>query len=199
MGEQEGDAAASGGRVHAWERMGEELLVSCPVFDLVARRLRHPKRGSESDFYVLKTRDWVNVLPVTADKKVPLVRQYRYGIEAMSWEIPGGIMDPGEDPVDAGLRELREETGYAAKSCRVLGSVAANPAIMNNRCHFVLADQAWLAGEQEWDEHEEIEVRLFDLDEVYAMAGRGEICHSLVVGALFHYYPEWLRWKARRR
>lgn len=193
------DSSPSETKVHAWDVLEERELLSCPVFDLVERRLRHPLRGSEGDFYILKTRDWVNVVPVTPDNEVVMVRQYRFGIEETSWEIPGGVMDPGEDPIEAGARELSEETGYVARSCKLIGQVAANPAIMNNTCHFVWADAVTLQAETEWDEHEEIETRLFPIDEVYAMAHRGEIKHSLVVAALFQFYPEWLRIAARRR
>ena len=99
----------------------------------------------------------------------------------------------------AAARELSEETGFVARSCKLIGSVAANPAIMNNTCHFVWADAVTLQAELKWDEHEEIETRLFPIDEVYAMAHRGEIKHSLVVAALFQFYPEWQRIQARRR
>ncbi|MBK1878156.1 NUDIX hydrolase [Pelagicoccus mobilis] len=191
--------SSSDGDIHAWDILDEKDLLSCPVFDLVSRRLRHPVRGSEGDFYILKTRDWVNVVPVTPDNQIVMVRQYRFGIESDSWEIPGGVMDPGEDPLEAAARELSEETGYVARSCRLIGEVAANPAIMNNTCHFVWADAVTLQAELNWDEHEEIETRLFPIDDVYAMAHRGEIKHSLVVAALFQFYPEWLRIRARRR
>ncbi len=184
-------------RVEKWDRLSETTIAETTVFDLVSRRCRHPRRGTEGDFYVIKSADWVNVLPVTSDGEIVMVRQWRFGVEQLSWEIPGGIMDAGEAPIVAGLRELREETGYEAKSTRLLGSVRPNPAIQNNTCHFVLAQDVVLTAEQQWDAHEELEVRLFPVDEVYAMAARGEIIHSLVVNALFHYYPEWLRMRSQ--
>lgn len=195
-----GDARTlSGPPLSKWTLESESVVASCRVFDLVSRRCRHPSRGCEDEFFALRALDWVNVLPVTPDKRIVLVRQYRFGIQEFCWEIPGGVMDPGEDPLAAGLRELREETGYAPRRARLLAQVRPNPAILDNTCYFALAEDVEPAGELAWDEHEELEVGLFPVDEVYAMARSGEISHSLVVAALFHYYPEWLLYKARRR
>lgn len=199
MSDSKTGSSAGVSEVHAWEVLKETGLVKCPIFELVSRRMRHPVRESEADFYVLKTNDWVNVIPVTPEWEIVMVRQYRFGIESDSWEIPGGIMDEGEDPVTAGLRELKEETGYVAKTCSQIGKVAANPAILDNTCHFVWAEAVELKAQVDLDEHEEIETRAFPVDEVYAMAHRGEIKHSLVVAALFQFYPIWLKIKARRR
>lgn len=197
-GEQE-KLSRGEGDLAAWEVMSRREHARCVVFDVIEKRCRHPKRGTEGDFYVLESRDWVNVLPVTPEGELVLVRQWRFGVEAFSWEIPGGIMDAGESPVEAGLRELVEETGFEARSSRLLGQISPNPAILSNTCFFVLAEGVSLSGAQDWDQHEEIEVKLFPIDEVYAMAARGDIVHSLVVNALFYYYPEWLKLKARRR
>jgi len=112
------------------------------------------------------------------------VRQFRFGIADFSLEIPGGVMEAGEDPVETGLRELREETGYTGAAARLLGSVHPNPAIQSNRCHYVLVENAVRAHDQEWDTDEEIAVELRPVEEVLALARSGGITHALVLNAL---------------
>ena len=124
-----------------------------------------------------------------------LVKQFRFGIDDFSLEIPGGMMEPGEDAVTTGLRELREETGFAGASARLLGSVHPNPAIQSNRCHFVLVEQAVASSKQEWDTDEEIAVTTLPVDEVLGLARSGTITHGLVLDALFFFEPYWRKLK----
>ncbi len=182
-----------------WEELDSKPIADCRIFDVMSKRFRHPKRGTEGDFYVIETRDWVNVLPITEDYQMVLVNQFRFGVKQTSWEIPGGVMESGEEPVIAGLRELKEETGYTTGKARLLGSVRPNPAIQSNICHIVLAEQARLTDGLDWDEHEEIITKAFPIETVYEMAERGEIFHSLVLNALLLFYPHWEKIKARRR
>ena len=127
-----------------------------------------------------------------------LVRQFRFGIDGFSLEIPGGMMEPGEDPLATGVRELREETGYAGAPARLLGSVHPNPAIQSNRCHFLLVEQAVVATDMEWDTDEEIEVTTLPVDEVLALARSGGITHGLVLDALLFFEPVWAKLKSGR-
>ena len=117
-----------------------------------------------------------------------MVRQFRWGSNELSWEFPGGIVNEGEDPVAAGLRELQEETGYAARSGRLIGYVRPNPAILNNFCHIVLAEDAELhPSGTDWDEHEEIEVRSLPEATVMDWARDCKIEHALALNGLFFY------------
>ena len=95
---------------------------------------------------------------VTPDGRIVLVRQFRFGIDDFSLEIPGGVVEPGEDPVAAGTRELREETGFGGPRARLLASVHPNPAIQRNRCHLVLVEGVECGESLDWDEDEEISV-----------------------------------------
>ncbi|MBL9189157.1 MAG: NUDIX hydrolase [Opitutaceae bacterium] len=179
-----------------WEKLGEETRLKTRVFDVLGARYRHPVRGTERDFVVMQAPDWVNVVALTPDDRIVLVKQFRYGIDGFSLEIPGGVMDhAGEDPVAAGLRELREETGYAGVGAKLIGTVRPNPAIQSNRCHFVLVEGAVRAHGCAWDADEEIAVTAEPVERVLALAHSGGIFHSLVLNALMLFEPHW---RARR-
>ena len=180
-----------------WEKLGDSILTKTRIFDLRTAHYRHPVRKTERDFYVVHSPDWVNVIALTPDYHLVMVRQFRFGVDDFSLEIPGGVMDLGETPVEAGLRELREETGYAGQSARVFGRVHSNPAILNNACHFILVEQAVSATSLDWDADEEIEVLTAPVDEIYAWAHSGRITHSLVLDALFYFFPYWQEIKKR--
>ena len=172
------------GEPSRWVRESERVLVSTRVLDLNSVRFRHPVRGTQRDFIVAHAPDWVNVVARTPDDMLVLVRQFRFGSNEFSLEIPGGVIEKGEDPVAAGVRELMEETGYGGGTVRLLGSVHTNPAILDNQCHFVLVDGAVPAGPIHWDSDEEIQVSTAPVAEVLAWARSGRITHSLSVAAL---------------
>jgi 8-oxo-dGTP pyrophosphatase MutT (NUDIX family) len=174
-----------------WTKLSEKILTATRIFDLRSALYRHPVRQTEKDFYVVHSPDWVNVLALTPDHQLVLVNQFRFGIDTFSLEIPGGVIDLGEDPVDAGLRELREETGYVGTGARLIGSVHPNPAIQSNRCHLVLVENVRRSAELDWDPDEEIEVLIAPVDQVYEWAQSGKITHSLVLDALLFFSPYW--------
>jgi 8-oxo-dGTP pyrophosphatase MutT (NUDIX family) len=171
-----------------WEMLNDRPLYNCRVWELRERRYRHPKTGAEGDFFYLDSKDWVLVVARTRAGALILIRQFRWGSDALSWEVPGGIIDPGEDPVAAGLRELREETGYVATSGRIIGHARPNPAILNNYCHVVFVDGAEPdpAGTA-WDEHEEIEVRALPQATVLEWVRTCQIGHALALNALLFF------------
>ena len=174
-----------------WEKLSRETRLQTRVFDVLGARYRHPARGTERDFVVVQAPDWVNVVALTPDDHIVLVRQFRFGVDEFSLEIPGGVMEPGEDPVAAGLRELREETGFTGAPAKLLGYVHPNPAIQSNRCHFVFVEQALKSHALEWDADEEIHITMQPAGEVLALAHAGGITHGLVLNALMLFEPHW--------
>lgn len=190
MAEKKPETDENGSTGH-WEILSETERFRCPIFSVVSRHCRHPIRRHEHDFFVLKSPDWVMALALTKDGKLVMVRQYRFGTNALSLEIPGGIMEAGEDPVTAAQRELREETGYSGKRARLIGQSSPNPAIQDNAIHFVLVEDVERTDGQTWDMHEEMDVELMPVDEVLARGRAGEIVHALALNALFAFEPYW--------
>lgn len=190
--------SASPSGLSRWEKLSHTSLLKTRILDLLSARFRHPVRQTERDFIVCDPPDWVNVIALTPDGHLVLVRQFRFGIDGFSLEIPGGVMEPGEDPIEAGLRELREETGYTGAPGTQLGSVHPNPAIQSNRCHFVFVEQAVRTADMEWDTDEEIEVTTLPVDEVFTLARSGGITHGLVLDALLLFEPIWRERRAAK-
>ena len=157
------------------------------IFALNERRNTSPA-GKTGTFVYLDSADWCNVIALTPSRQVVMIEQFRHGIEQVTLEVPGGIIDEGEAPAAACARELAEETGYTGEPCRIIGTVSANPAIQNNRVHTGLVTSATLSGKTSPDEHEDIGVRLVDLAEVPSLIRQGIIHHSYVVAAFQHLH-----------
>jgi 8-oxo-dGTP pyrophosphatase MutT (NUDIX family) len=168
--------------------LDDQLNFSCRVWELRTRRYRHPISAKEGDFYYLNSRDWAIVVARTLAGELIMVRQFRWGTDALSWELPGGIIDAGEDPLEAGLRELEEETGYVAGKGTLIGHCQPNPAILNNKCHIIFADECRLSKNgTQWDEHEELEIRTMPEAEVMQWVADCKIGHALALVGLLYY------------
>jgi 8-oxo-dGTP pyrophosphatase MutT (NUDIX family) len=144
------------------------------------------ENGKILDAVVLEFRTWANVLAITKDQKVVLVRQYRHGTKEVCVEFPGGIVEKDEDPLEGAKRELLEETGYTAANIIEVGRVYPNPAMQSNELVCYLATGAEKVSAQNLDEGEAIEVDLMPLDELVALAKSGKFPNALQLAVLFH-------------
>jgi ADP-ribose pyrophosphatase len=176
---------SDGGAVKSWRRLDAVRLERCRVFDLDRVRFAPPDGTAPRSFFVVEAPDWVNVVAVTPDRRVVFVRQFRFGIDSITLEIPGGMCDGAEDPREAGRRELLEETGYLSDELVDLGWVHPNPAVQTNRCHTFLARNARKVAEPRPDPDESFEIVTIALDEVPALVREGAVTHALVVAAFY--------------
>jgi ADP-ribose pyrophosphatase len=163
-----------------WTKHGSKLLGQHTIFRLLGERYESPRTGATLDAVIIEPADWVNVVALTPDERCVMIRQYRFGSDSVTLEVPGGMIDPGEVPSVAAERELREETGYGLASLTALGSIAPNPAFQRNRLHMFLAEGCALAGEQQQDSGEDIEVELIELSKIDTFLASGVIEHALV-------------------
>jgi len=166
-----------------WHLLGTRPVSEHRIFRLRYDRYRVEPGGAEQDFVILEMPDWVNIIPLTDDGQVVLVRQYRHGTQSNSLEVPGGVIDLGESPQAAALRELEEETGYVVRSVRLLGRVSANSAIQNNFCYTFLAEGCRRNSEPRPETFERIEVELRGLAEIPELIRSEQIHHSLITNA----------------
>lgn len=150
----------------------------------------NPRNDHEEKMILLEGGDAVQVVAETEEQEIILVRQYRFGIRSYLYELPGGLIDAGEDPLAAARRELAEETAYQAYNWAVLGSNPANPVFMEGRVHHFAARNIYQAGEPRLDDGEEIELVLMKRNEVREMLLNGGFQHPHTVCALMAYFAK---------
>jgi len=168
--------------MRSWRTDSSEPLFEHRILTLLRKRLAAGEDRRES--LVIEAPEWVNVVPLTDDGRVLLVRQWRFGIDAPTLEIPGGLVEE-EDIGRAAARELEEETGYRAHRMRRLGVLHPNPALQANRVITYLATDLERLGEPLGDGEEEIELVTAPLAEIPEMIASGRITHALVVAAFY--------------
>ena len=171
-----------------WPFVCDEREEDFRVFVARVKVAMHPQSKQQHRFTVLRGADWTNVIAITKDEKVVLIRQFRHGTDRVTLEIPGGAVDAGETHREAAARELLEETGYVANRWTQLGGVHPNPALQNNVCSTWLAEGVVQLSEPRLDEGEAIEVKTVALSDIKPLIARGEITHALVVAAFFFLF-----------
>jgi len=168
-----------------WHTLDSTEIVADRWLRLTADRCALHDGKIVEPYYVIHEKDWVHVFAETADSRLLVVRQYRYAANAFCTELPGGVMDEGETPLQAAKRELLEETGYSATDWMSIGSMYANPARQTNSVHIFYARNAELVAAQNLDHSEEIIFQLATRDEIEHMIGSGEFSQSLHIASFY--------------
>jgi 8-oxo-dGTP pyrophosphatase MutT (NUDIX family) len=172
-----------------WETISKKEIIDLKIFKAEIVSRRHPIWERESDFVVLNSKNWANVVPVTKNNEILLIEQYRQGSDTITLEVPGGLIEINESPIDAARRECIEETGYSSNQLLIpIGVSLPNPAFLSNSCYSF----AWFGLEptieQNCDLNEEIRVVPTPINEVKEMINDGRINHSVILTAFFFFF-----------
>ena len=171
-----------------WTVLASEKLQDCRVFEVYRTTARSPRSEASHSFFRIEADEWVNVVALTPEHEFVMVRQYRHGSDDVTLEIPGGIVDPGEEPSAAAARELLEETGYQGGDPVQIGPVNPNPALFGNGCHtFLIRDAVPVAEIRNDGETEHTTVELLPRDELQDRLLAGAIGHALVMAGFYWF------------
>jgi ADP-ribose pyrophosphatase len=173
--------------IKEWKVVDSQIDRDYNVFRIKEVHAVSPRTNRTGKFYTIDTRDWVNIIAITENQEIVMIKQYRHGSKEVTLEIPGGLVDE-DHPEEAALRELMEETGFAGESIKYLGGVNPNPAIFNNLCHTYLVEKAKKVSRKNLDPDEDIEVVLVPMSEIQSLLEGGMINHALVVVAFYYYF-----------
>lgn len=173
--------------IKEWKVLESEYLVRRPWLTARRDRLELPDGRIIPEYYVLEYPDWVNVIAITKDGQFVMEKQYRHAARKISLELPCGVMEEGETPLEAAQRELLEETGFGGGQWKKLMELSPNPSAMSNTTHCFLAIGVEKIAEQHLDETEELSVLFMTKEEVKRMLNENQICQALMVAPLYKY------------
>jgi ADP-ribose pyrophosphatase len=168
-----------------WKKLSSKYVYDDRWFKARADSCEFPDGRIIEPYYVVELPDWCNTIVVTEDERIILVRQYRYPVDQTTFELPGGVIEKGEDPKAAAIREMEEETGYTSNDVEFLLKLAPNPAINDNTAYFYLAKNAVPTGTINFDALEDIDTLSFTKEEIWKLLSENKMQHGVQIGPLY--------------
>lgn len=164
------------------EKISSEKVYQGKILDLLVDKVRLAN-GKESTREVVLHNGGVTIIPQLDPHKIVLIKQFRYSVGKIFWEVPAGRLNVNEEPLLAAKRELKEETGYIAKTWSPLGIIYPLPGYSTEVLYLFKATDL-VDDEQELDPDEKIEVKIFDLHQAWQMVKDGEIRDAKTIASI---------------
>lgn len=168
-----------------WKTLSSELAFDNKWFKVQKDVVELPNRNILNDYYIWKEPNVSQIVAITKENKIVLVKQYKHGAGEILIECPAGYVDENESFESAASRELLEETGYKINSLESLGKYVHNPTKSSGVVHSFLAINVEKISDQKLDEGEDIEVVELDFKEIIKMIENGEIWTSGTISSIF--------------
>ena len=175
-------------RENKWKILESTYISRRPWMTARLDKVQLPDGRVNPEYWVLEFPDWVNVIAITKDGQMVMVRQYRHALGITEYELCAGVIEEGETPLQGAQRELLEETGYAGGEWSEFMTICANPSNHTNLAHTFLAVGVECIAEQNLDSTEELTCHLFSQEEVFEMLQSGEIYQALMAAPLWRYF-----------
>lgn len=184
-------------RAFEWKVLKQAYVYENKWFHARADRCELPDGRIIEPYFVVEVPNFCNVFIVTKEEKIVLVKQYRYPVDQITYELAGGVIENNEDPLKAAIREMTEETGYVSDEVEYLFKAAANPALMNNTAYYFLAKNATKINTQNLDALEDIDVVSFSKAAFLQMLSDNQLQHAAQLGAVYASMIKlgWLQWR----
>ncbi|MCM1451126.1 MAG: NUDIX hydrolase [Clostridium sp.] len=171
-----------------WAVEKSEYLFRRPWLTVRRDAVRLPDGKVNPEFYILEYPSWVNVIAITEEGDFVMIEQYRHGLRDVFFEIVAGVVEEGEDTLDAAKRELQEETGFGGGQWQLFSVISGNPSVTNNLTYCYLATEVKRISEQRLDATEDIRVHVLHPSDVLGMLQRDEIKQALMAAPLWKYF-----------
>jgi 8-oxo-dGTP pyrophosphatase MutT (NUDIX family) len=172
-------------REQRWKKIASKKVFEDRWFKARADACQFPDGRIIDPYYVVELPNWANAVVVTSNNEIVLVKQYRYPVDAVTLELPGGVINDGEDPMLAALRETQEETGYTSNQIQLICKTAPNPAINDNTAYFYLIENAVPTAHSNPDFFEDIEVVLYSKSDFIQLLQQNKIMHGVQLGPIY--------------
>ena len=170
-----------------WQVDASEYIHQLPWFTVRKDAIRMEGGGVIPDYFVFEYPNWVNVVAVTTNGQLVLIRQYRHGLSGVHYELCAGVIDPGEDPLVAAQRELLEETGFGGGHWEPLMTLSANPGTHSNLTYSFLATGVDVKQPQHLEITKEITVHLVSPERAMDIINNSEMMQALHLAPLLKY------------